>query len=1275
MDENTERGRESVERICDLFRAQHNRGEVGAVEEFMSRHTNSSDWPRSLVLKLVQIEVSQQRRAGGSPQLDDYRKRFPGLDPGSLSNLFLLPPPPLRKKTTPDLPDRYFPVREIGRGGIGVVWRVLDQSLGRSLAAKVLRDRFQFDAHAKARLEREALLTGALQHPGIPPIHDCGQLKNGSVFFTMKLVEGETLARILNRSGAQPLEISGEEKAPATESLLVVFEQIAQTLAFAHSQQIIHRDLKPQNIMVGQFGEVQVMDWGMAKKLDEETTSDSQNPPSADNDARKHVANKDEAWEGESKGGQRVTDDSEMSNLERRPTDKTVAKRSLTRMGDVFGTPGYMPPEQARGELDSLDQRADVFALGAILYELITERRLLEGLPSTQLVEHSARADWGDAFERIESSIADDDLKRLCRDCLQTEVDHRPHDAAEVASRIRDHLASVARRLRDAEISRSKAETRTLEEKKRRRVVTWLAATIVGAILLAIGALLWYQADQRTRELANQEMQVRTLTTALMTAPPSAVHFAIENLRPYQEIVVPILRDSFDRAPDVEEQSTLRKKFVTSLALAEFDHFEVEFLVSMLPKIRNDEVSLAIDALMSNREAAVSMIEKDFAESKQRERRARLATAALNLGSQSLVQAMTSEEALLDDRVGWIKSAEDWSGDVDLLIDAAVDHRNSPMVRYATLAAAAMASIEDISGEVREQHANSLQQLYLNTEQANVRAASETVMKRWGITMPTYKTTKEPKPPQSSDNKNWYVNSIGQVMVRVPQHYWNGRFQKSAFLYVADRETSVESFRQFLKEDVAAASRVHSNKGSRLDKATYSEYFEQHIRRQLLRTRAGANESQLAVRDIGYYEALRYCNWLSRREGLQPFYVNASNLKRQRSFDMTATETWFKNRRANGYRLPTPSEQEYFIGQEGVKQGELASVLSARFDEQLDYAWIVKNASEQQPVATRLPDTTGLFDVHGGVSEQSDYHLSFHPNSINQRLTIHRFSTGGSIETQRLENSSRGGFVRGNFGNVSISADEGFRVVRMDSKSANTFGDTLLADELRRYTLFLKDPNARDAVRLDIINQLNDVGLSFLQYGNRAKAMVCFDLLEAAAGRLIQKGFQPNECRVVRSGSQVNRAIALRDNQQYDASIKTAQIAIDDLLEVVQASPKVKNAEQFLNNAYTTRAKSRLLMVADWLRKATSQRARTSSPPGKQDTAVADAPKYLEMAKEAVNRIARASSADFSIVAELYILQDDMANAVAWQTKAVKAARDDRDRRARIKRLKEMEDK
>lgn len=1275
MDENTDRGRESVERICDLFRAQHNLGEVGAVEEFLTRHPDSNDWPRPLVLKLVQIEVSQQRRAGGVPQLDDYRKRFPDLDPGSLTNLFLLPPPPLRKKTTPDLPDRYFPVREIGRGGIGVVWRVLDQSLGRSLAAKVLRSRFQFDAHANARLEREALLTGALQHPGVPPIHDCGHLKNGSVFFTMKLVEGETLARILNRSVAQPLEKNREGETPATESLLVVFEQIAQTLAFAHSQQIIHRDLKPQNIMVGQFGEVQVMDWGMAKKLDEETAPDSQFTSSASNDVREQVANKDEAWEGESKVAKCVTNDSETSGSERRPTDKTLAKRSLTRMGDVFGTPGYMPPEQARGELDTLDQRADVFALGAILYELITERRLLEGLPSTQLVEHSAKADWGDAFERIESSIADDDLKRLCRDCLQTEVDHRPGDAAEVASRVRDHLASVARRLRDAEISRSKAETRTLEEKKRRRVVTWLAATIVGAILLAIGALLWYQADQRTRELANQETQVRTLTTALMTAPPSAVHFAIENLRPYQEIVVPILRASFDGAPDVEEQSTLRKKFVTSLALAEFDHFEVEFLVSMLPKIRDDEVSLAIDALMSNREAAVSMIEKDFAESKQRDRRARLATAALNLGSQKLVQAMTSEDALLDDRVGWIKSAEKWSGNVDLLIDAAADKDNSPMVRYATLAAAAMASIEDMSVGDREQHTNSLQQLYLRTEYANVRAASEAVMKRWGISMPTYETTKEPKTPQSSDSKNWYVNSIGQVMVRVPQHYWNGSVQKSSFLYVADRETSIESFRQFLKEDVAAASRVHSNKGSRLDKATYSEYFEQHIRMQLLRTRAGASESQLAVRDIGYYEALRYCNWLSRREGLQPFYVNASNLKRQRSFDMTTTETWFKNRRANGYRLPAPSEQESFIGREGVKQGELASVLSARFDEQLDYAWIVKNASEQQPVATRLPDTLGLFDVHGGVSEQSDYYLSFHPNSKNQRLTIHRFSAGGSIETQRLDNSSRGGFVRGNFGNVSITADEGFRVVRMDSESADTFGDTLLADELRRYTIFLEDPNARDDVRLDVINQLNDVGISFLQYGNRAKAMVCFDLLEAAAGRLIQKGFQSNECRVVRNGSQVNRAIALRDNRQYEASVKAAQLAIDDLLEVVQASPKVKNAEQFLNNAYTARAKSRLLMVADWLRQATARRARTSSPPGKQDTAVAGATKYLEMAKEAVNNVARASSADFSIVAELYVFQDDMVNAVIWQTKAVKAARDDRDRRARIKRLKEMEDK
>src|SRR5580765_7612219 len=153
--------------------------------------------------------------------------------------------------------DRYRIIDEIGRGGMGVVLRVLDTSFNRLLAIKVLGN-LQNSELAERRFIDEARITGQLQHPGIPPAHEVGRLADGRPFFSMKLIEGRTLAELL-----------AERSSPQSDlpRFLKIFEQIAQTIAYAHSQGVIHRDLKPLNVMVGTFGEVQVMDWGLDKRL------------------------------------------------------------------------------------------------------------------------------------------------------------------------------------------------------------------------------------------------------------------------------------------------------------------------------------------------------------------------------------------------------------------------------------------------------------------------------------------------------------------------------------------------------------------------------------------------------------------------------------------------------------------------------------------------------------------------------------------------------------------------------------------------------------------------------------------------------------------------------------------------------------------------------------------------------------------------------------------------------------------------------------------------
>jgi serine/threonine protein kinase len=155
--------------------------------------------------------------------------------------------------------ERYELQDQIGRGGMGTVFRAHDHQLDREVAVKILRERTTPSRDMLSRFAVEAQIGARLQHPGIAPVYDLGRLPDGRAFFAMKLVRGQTMASLLS-ARSDPLDDRSQ--------LLSVFEQLCQTLAYAHSNGIIHRDLKPDNVMVGEFGEVQVMDWGLAKRLE-----------------------------------------------------------------------------------------------------------------------------------------------------------------------------------------------------------------------------------------------------------------------------------------------------------------------------------------------------------------------------------------------------------------------------------------------------------------------------------------------------------------------------------------------------------------------------------------------------------------------------------------------------------------------------------------------------------------------------------------------------------------------------------------------------------------------------------------------------------------------------------------------------------------------------------------------------------------------------------------------------------------------------------------------
>src|SRR5262245_12476726 len=221
---------------------------------------------------------------------------------------------------------RYRLGEEIARGGMGVVYRATDTVLGREVAVKVLQEKYAPDPGTARRFADEARITAQLQHPNIPAVHDLGVLPDGRPFLAMKLMKGRTLAALL-----------GERPDPAADRgrFVAIFEHVCQAVAYAHSLRVIHRDLKPSNVMVGKFGEVQVMDWGLAKVLAEggpAGAGPARERPPADEGT---VIRTRPTWAADTPG--------ELGGL-----------TPETRAGTVLGTPAYMAPEQAGGEVDRL---------------------------------------------------------------------------------------------------------------------------------------------------------------------------------------------------------------------------------------------------------------------------------------------------------------------------------------------------------------------------------------------------------------------------------------------------------------------------------------------------------------------------------------------------------------------------------------------------------------------------------------------------------------------------------------------------------------------------------------------------------------------------------------------------------------------------------------------------------------------------------------------------------------------------------------------------------
>jgi tetratricopeptide (TPR) repeat protein/tRNA A-37 threonylcarbamoyl transferase component Bud32 len=373
----------------------------------------------------------------------------PVVDPGSAA-----------AKRVPQGREKYQLLGEIARGGMGVILKGHDTDLGRDVALKVLDGELAKNPAVVQRFVEEAQIGGQLQHPGIVPVYDLGLMADESPYFTMKLVKGRTLSALFQQR---------KSTADNRGRLLAIFESVCQTMAYAHSKGVLHRDLKPANIMVGAFGEVQVVDWGLAKVLHRGGVADERRAKETLHTVIETVRS------GPGSSG------------------------SDSLVGSVMGTPAYMAPEQAQGEVEKLDERADVFSLGAILCEILTGRPPYEETESEPVLVQAARARLDPARARIEACEADPALVRLCLDCLMPARAARPANADEVARTVHEYLATVEERAQKAELAAAEARIKAAEERRARRLTVALAGTIAAALLVGGGGFYWVNRDREQR--------------------------------------------------------------------------------------------------------------------------------------------------------------------------------------------------------------------------------------------------------------------------------------------------------------------------------------------------------------------------------------------------------------------------------------------------------------------------------------------------------------------------------------------------------------------------------------------------------------------------------------------------------------------------------------------------------------------------------------------------------------------------------------------------------
>jgi len=349
---------------------------------------------------------------------------------------------------------KYIIDKVIGQGGMGAVLGTIDQDIRRKVAMKVMLPKNRSDTLKIRRFLEEAQVTGQLEHPNIVPVHEIGIDETARIYFTMKLVQGENLESIITKcADANETYV----KKYSLGVLLQLFMKVVDGMSYAHAKGVLHRDLKPENIMVGNFGEVLVMDWGIAKILGQESTLSSD----ADTETKK-------------------------SN-----------RQTMTMEGRIMGTPAYMSPEQACGHISELDQRSDIFSLGGMLYKILTFCHPYEGPTIEEALEQAQDFDLIPPDVRTPERNIPPELTAICMKAMAYDKEDRYENAAEINTDLQLYLDG-----KSVSAKKDSLLTKTRKWIVRNKIASAGIAAAIGCLIAGMIAATLYQDRLRQEKIA-----------------------------------------------------------------------------------------------------------------------------------------------------------------------------------------------------------------------------------------------------------------------------------------------------------------------------------------------------------------------------------------------------------------------------------------------------------------------------------------------------------------------------------------------------------------------------------------------------------------------------------------------------------------------------------------------------------------------------------------------------------------------------------------------------